>query len=66
MKQFDANLTHLGVFFVNNALNVRVFAAYQGISSIFSYFLYPYLISLLCLLLLLLLLLLLYKGLSVI
>ena len=55
MKQFDANLTHLGVFFVKNALNVRVFAAYQGSSTIFSY--------LLCSLLLLLLL---YKGLSVI
>jgi len=41
MKQFDANLTHLGVFFVRNALNVRVFAAYQGISTIFSYFPVP-------------------------
>ena len=41
MKQFDANLTHLGVFFVRNALNVRVFAAYQGISTIFSYFPIP-------------------------
>ena len=41
MKQFDANLTHLGVFFVNNALNVRVFAAYQGSSTIFSYFTVP-------------------------
>ena len=41
MKQFDANLTHLGVFFVNNTLNVRVFAAYQGISTIFSYFPVP-------------------------
>ena len=66
MKQFDANLTHLGVFFVKNALNVRVFAAYQGISTIFSYFLYPSLIALLSLLWLLLYLLLLYKGLSVI
>ena len=66
MKQFDADLAHLGVFFVKNALNVRVFAAYQGISTIFSYFLYPSLISLLCLLCSLLLLLLVYKGLSVI
>ena len=41
MKQFDANLTHLGVFFVRNALNVRVFAAYQGSSTIFSYFPIP-------------------------
>ena len=41
MKQFDANLTHLGVFFVRNALNVRVFAAYQGSSTIFSYFPVP-------------------------
>jgi len=30
-----------GVFFVRNALNVRVFAAYQGISTIFSYFPVP-------------------------
>jgi hypothetical protein len=41
MKQFDADLAHLGVFFVKNALNVRVFAAYQGISTIFSYFPIP-------------------------
>ena len=41
MKQFDANLSHLGVFFVRNALNVRVFAAYQGSSTIFSYFPVP-------------------------
>ena len=41
MKQFDADLAHLGVFFVKNALNVRVFAAYQGISTIFSYFTVP-------------------------
>ena len=41
MKQFDADLAHLGVFFVKNALNVRVFAAYQGISTIFSYFPVP-------------------------
>ena len=31
----------LGVFFVKNARNVRVFAAYQGISTIFSYFPVP-------------------------
>tara|TARA_A100001515_G_scaffold94506_1_gene75669 strand:- start:131 stop:313 length:183 start_codon:yes stop_codon:yes gene_type:complete len=41
MKQFDANLTHLGVFFVRNALNIGVFAAYQGSSTIFSYFTVP-------------------------
>jgi len=66
MKQFDADLAHFGCFFVKNALNLRVFAAYQGVSTIFSYFLYPSLISLLSLLWLLLLLLLLYRGLRVI
>ena len=66
MKQFDADLTHFGCFFCQKCLKYRVFAAYQGISTIFSYFLYPYLISLLCLLWLLLYLLLFYKGLSVI